>query len=57
MTLEFRCEDVGVACRATTTAATEEELLEKVRAHASSKHGVELNATLADYAVSTVRQT
>lgn len=46
-----------MACRAKTTAATEEELLDKVRAHAQVEHGVELNATLADYAVSKVRQT
>ncbi len=57
MPLEFRCEDVGVACRTKTTAATEEELLDKVRAHAQAEHGVELNATLVDYAASKVRQT
>lgn len=57
MGLEFRCEDVGVVCRAKTTAATKEELLEKVLAHAKSAHGVDLNETLVDYAVTKVRET
>ncbi|MDE0805816.1 MAG: DUF1059 domain-containing protein [Acidimicrobiales bacterium] len=57
MTLEFRCADAGVACKARTTAETKDELLAKVRAHAKSEHGVELNDTLVDYAVSQVRES
>ena len=57
MTLEFRCEDVGVDCKSRTTAGTKDELLEKVLAHAKSVHGVDLNETLVDYAVTKVRQT
>lgn len=57
MTLEFRCEDVGVVCRAQTTADTKEALVEKVAAHAKEEHGVELNATLVDYALTQVRET
>ncbi len=57
MGLQFRCEDVGVACTAVTEAPTKEELLAKVLAHAKAKHGVELNDTLVDYALTKVRQT
>ncbi|MGH3666361.1 MAG: DUF1059 domain-containing protein [Egibacteraceae bacterium] len=56
MTLEFRCQDVGVACRRVTKADTREELLAKVAAHAEKAHGVELNETLVDYALTQVRQ-
>jgi len=55
MSVEFACQDVGVACRQVTRAATAEELVEAVAAHARAKHGVELNATLVDYAVTKVR--
>ncbi len=55
MSVEFACADVGVACRQVTRAATAEELVEAVAAHARAKHGVELNATLVDYAVTKVR--
>lgn len=57
MTVEFACADVGVACKAVTRAQTVEELVEAVAAHALAKHGVALNATLVDYAVTKVRTT
>lgn len=57
MALQFRCQDVGVACKAITDAATKDELLAKVAAHAKSAHGVDLNDTLVDYALTQVRQT
>lgn len=57
MALEFRCEDVGVVCRAVTRAASKEELLAKVADHAKRAHGVDLNETLVDYAVTKVRST
>jgi predicted small metal-binding protein len=57
MAVEFRCADVGVACRAKTTADTPEELVAKVAAHARDAHDVELNDTLVDYAVTEVRTT
>ncbi len=57
MTLEFRCEDVGVQCSARTTADSKEELVAKVAEHAQQKHGVELNETLVDYALTKVRTT
>jgi len=57
MGVQFRCEDVGVACKAVTDAATAEELLAKVQDHAKAEHGVELNATLIDYALTQVRET
>ena len=57
MTLEFRCAHVGVTdCKSATTAETAEELLEKVAEHARTKHGVELNETLINYALTTVTE-
>lgn len=55
MSVEFRCADVGVACKNVATADTAEELVAAVAEHARTKHGVELNATLVDYAVTKVR--
>lgn len=57
MTLEFRCERVGVTdCKSATTAETADELLAKVAEHARTAHGVELNDTLVNYALSTVAE-
>lgn len=55
MTLEFRCADVGVACKNVAKAETADELVAAVAAHAKSKHGVALNQTLIDYAITKVR--
>jgi predicted small metal-binding protein len=55
MALEFRCQDVGVACKNVAVAETAEKLVAAVAAHAKDKHGVELNQTLIDYAVTKVR--
>lgn len=57
MSLEFRCQDVGVACKKVTRAETAEELVKAVAEHARAKHDVELNGTLIDYAITKVRQT
>ncbi len=57
MTLEFRCADVGLACRKTARAETEEALVAAVAEHARTKHGVELNDTLVDFARTRVRAT
>ena len=57
MTVEFRCADVGVACSNVAKAETADELVAAVAAHAKAKHGVELNQTLIDYAVTKVRTT
>ncbi|MBA2530541.1 MAG: DUF1059 domain-containing protein [Nocardioidaceae bacterium] len=57
MALEFRCADVGVACGNVARADTEEELVAAVAEHARTKHGVELNDTLVDYAATKVRDT
>ncbi len=55
MTLEFRCVHVGLTdCKSATTAETAEELIEKVAIHARDAHGVELNETLINYALTTV---
>ena len=57
MGLEFRCEHVGVTdCKAATVADSKDELLAKVAAHARDTHGVELNETLINYALSTVTE-
>ncbi|NND03905.1 MAG: DUF1059 domain-containing protein [Acidimicrobiia bacterium] len=58
MSLEFRCENVGVVCKGSIQADTEEDLVVKVAQHAADAHGVpELSATLVRYAVSTVKPT
>lgn len=57
MSVEFACADVGVACKKVTRAETADELVAAVAAHAEDKHGVVLNATLVDYAVTKVRPT
>lgn len=55
MSLEFRCADVGVACKNVAKAETADELVASVAKHAKAKHGVELNQTLVDYAITKVR--
>ncbi len=55
MAVEFRCQDVGVACKNVARAETADELVAAVAAHAKAQHGVELNQTLIDYAVTKVR--
>lgn len=58
MALEFACTRVGVTdCNHIATAETKDELLAKVADHAKEKHGVDLNDTLIDYALTTVRET
>ncbi len=56
MALEFRCADVGLVCGKEVQADSEEELVEQVAAHARKAHGVELSATLVDYARTQVRR-
>ncbi len=57
MTLEFRCSAVGVTdCKSVTKADSAEELLGKVAAHARDVHEVELNQTLINYALTTVKE-
>jgi predicted small metal-binding protein len=55
MTVQFRCSDVGVACRHVTRAKTADELVAAVAQHAEARHGVTLNQTLVDYALTKVR--
>ncbi len=55
MAVEFRCADVGVACKNVATAPDAPALVAAVAAHAKKAHGVELNQTLIDYAVTKVR--
>lgn len=57
MALQFQCKNVGVTdCKHTATAETADELVAKVAAHAESKHGVTLNSTLVNYALTTVEE-
>ncbi|HET8857347.1 MAG TPA: DUF1059 domain-containing protein [Nitrososphaeraceae archaeon] len=39
MTKSFGCSDAGVDCKWTTTANTEEEIMEKIKEHARNDHG------------------
>ncbi len=55
MAVQFHCADVGVACKNVARAETAEDLVAAVAKHAKAKHGVELNQTLIDYAVTKVR--
>ena len=55
MAVEFHCQDVGIACKNVAKGETADELVAKVAAHAKAKHGVELNRTLIDYAVTKAR--
>ncbi len=57
MPVQFRCADVGVACKTVSTAETADELVAKVAAHVSKDHHVELTQTLIDYAVTKVTGT
>ena len=56
MALEFACARVGVVdCSLVARADTKDELLTVVAEHARKVHHVELNETLIDYALTTVR--
>ncbi len=56
--LSFACADVGVLdCKSNVSAATKEELLAIVADHALKVHGVVLNSTLVDYALTTVKSS
>ena len=56
--LSFACADVGLLdCGCKVSAATKEELLAIVADHAKKVHGVELNGTLIDFALTTVTST
>ncbi len=58
MTLHFSCRNVGVSdCRHTASADSAEALLEAVADHARTAHGVDLNDTLIDYALTTVTES
>lgn len=57
MAVQFCCEDVGVACKRVTRADSAEELVARVAVHARDAHGVELNQTLIDFAVTKVEET
>ena len=53
--LSFACANVGLLdCKCKVSAATKEELLAIVADHALSVHGVGLNDTLINYALTTV---
>ena len=57
MALQFACADVGVACKNVAKAEDADALVAAVAAHAKAEHGVELNQTLIDYALTKVRST
>lgn len=39
MTKRFGCNDAGVDCKWTTTADSEEEIMQKIKEHANKDHG------------------
>ena len=56
MEKRIACNDVMPGCAFTATAATEEELLKRVMAHASQAHGItELTPELAAKVKSAIR--
>ncbi len=56
MEKSIACSDIMPGCTFTATAATEEELLKKVAAHASQVHGItELTPELAAKVRSAIR--
>jgi predicted small metal-binding protein len=58
VSLTFSCADVGVVCKKSVTAATEDELVAKIAAHAADAHGVPaLTETLVEYAKTKVVST
>jgi predicted small metal-binding protein len=53
---QIACGDVVEGCHFTAEAATESELVEKVRAHAAKDHGVkEITPELADKVKAAIR--
>ncbi|HET9807807.1 MAG TPA: DUF1059 domain-containing protein [Nitrososphaeraceae archaeon] len=57
MTKSFGCSDAGVDCKWTTTADTEEEIMEKVKEHANNVHGFkEIPQDLADKVKSAIKE-
>jgi predicted small metal-binding protein len=53
---QIACGDVVEGCSFTAEAATESELVEKVKAHAASEHGVkEITPKLADQVKAAIR--
>jgi predicted small metal-binding protein len=56
MEKRIACSDIMPGCTFSATAATEEELLKKVRAHASQVHGItDLTPELAAKVKSAIR--
>ena len=55
MEKRIACNDVVPGCGFAATAATEEELLKKVVAHASQVHGIEVTPELAAKVKSAMR--
>lgn len=37
----FKCKDIGMACNFEASAATEEELTNKIKKHAKEVHGID----------------
>ena len=57
MALEFACKNVGLLdCKCVVQAPSKDELLRIVADHARAVHGVELNGTLVDFALTTVKE-
>ena len=58
MAYQFACRDNDHQCRWKGSAATEDQLMEKVADHARKKHAVEAtNATLANFLRKGIKQS
>jgi predicted small metal-binding protein len=56
MTKHIACDDVVKGCAFTASAESEQELIEKVKAHAAEKHGVrEVTPELAAQVKAAIR--
>ena len=54
---EVRCADAGMACDFVAQAETEQELMQKVAAHAREKHGItQVTPELAEKVKKIVRE-
>lgn len=57
MSVELRCEDLGLACSHRMSGHSEADLAKELRRHAADRHDVpQLNDTLVDYALSRARR-
>jgi len=52
----FKCRDIGMDCDFEMSAANDEELMQKVAAHASSVHNLEMSPELSQKIRSAIKE-